>query len=304
MQPLRLLLPLTCAAALLPAGLAAAEPLDEGQMEAAVQEVVPGLREALSSGQATLADVQDQLKQLDQIAERAADPDAGYAAQPHFLRSQVLAMIGETERALDILEPLRSHESAEVADGAYALSAKTLADAGKVEQIEALQQEAKDAGRDQQLLTYLSSLTTQANMAVGKTFPPFSFTSLSGETVDLEEYRGKVVLVDFWATWCGPCVHEMPTVIAAYEKYHDQGFEVIGISLDQEESELRDFINERNMPWPQHFDGQGWKNDLAQKYGIQSIPATFLIGPEGKIVAKDLRGPALEAELKKYLSDG
>ena len=113
---------------------------------------------------------------------------------------------------------------------------------------------------------------------------------------------GKVVLVDFWATWCPPCVAEMPNVIAAYNQYHDQGFEIIGISLDQDKDALLAFTKENKMPWPQYFDGKGWSNEIAGQYGIRGIPATFLIGKDGKIAATDLRGPALKSKLDELLA--
>jgi|TARA_B110000116_G_scaffold144522_1_gene125315 thiol-disulfide isomerase/thioredoxin len=129
------------------------------------------------------------------------------------------------------------------------------------------------------------------------------FTSLAGKEIDLADMKGKVVLIDFWATWCGPCIAELPNVRKAYEDYHDKGFEIIGISLDKakDEAKLKSFVKDENMPWPQAFDGKGWDTDLAQQYGISSIPATFLVGKDGKIVSSNLRGPALSSAVKKEL---
>ena len=131
------------------------------------------------------------------------------------------------------------------------------------------------------------------------------FTSLQGQEIDLAEMKGKVVLVDFWATWCGPCIAELPHMLKTYEKYHEQGFEIIGVSLDSQSSKTRleSFIKAKNMPWPQLFDGKGWKSELAVKYMIKSIPATFLIGPDGTVVATNLRGDALEKNVSKYFTE-
>lgn len=128
-----------------------------------------------------------------------------------------------------------------------------------------------------------------------------AFTATDGSEVDLAAMKDKVILVDFWATWCGPCVGEMPNVIKAYDKYRDQGFEVIGISLDQDKGALEKFVKDRKMTWPQYFDGKGWENELAGKFGIRGIPATFLIGKDGKVAATDLRGEALDEEIEKLL---
>jgi len=142
----------------------------------------------------------------------------------------------------------------------------------------------------------------EAATAVGQPFAPFKETATDGTVIDLAAYKGKIVLVDFWATWCGPCVQELPNVLSAYEKYHAQGFEVIGVSLDKDGAALAAFTKEHKMAWPQIFDGLGWKNKLAQAYGIQSIPATFLLDGEGKIIAKGLRGEALANKVGEALA--
>ena len=147
----------------------------------------------------------------------------------------------------------------------------------------------------------LAAKKAQADLVEGKTFPDFTVTDTSGKPLSIANYKGKVVLLDFWATWCGPCVQELPNVVKTYDKYHSQGFEVIGISLDRDRQKLAGFTKEKKMPWPQYFDGLVWENKLAVKYGINGIPATFLLDGQGKIIAKDLRGEALEQAVAKAL---
>lgn len=152
-----------------------------------------------------------------------------------------------------------------------------------------------------QIGQFLDQITAQINAPGGGDVLEIAFTDLNGHKVDLATMKGKVVLIDFWATWCGPCVAELPNVLEAYKKHHDQGFEIIGISLDEDEAALKSFIKENNMPWPQYFDGKGWKNDIAQKYSVTSIPATYLIGKDGKVVGSNLRGAQLAAEVARQL---
>ena len=141
----------------------------------------------------------------------------------------------------------------------------------------------------------------QAALAAGVKFPDFNEKDTAGKPLAIANYKGKVVLIDFWATWCGPCRAELPNVIATYKKYHNQGFEIIGISLDQDQAKLIGFTKDMNMTWPQYFDDQGWQNKLAVKYGIESIPATYLLDGNGRIIGRDLRGDELTQAVAKAL---
>ena len=127
-------------------------------------------------------------------------------------------------------------------------------------------------------------------------------TLLDGKAFDQKTLQGKVVLVDFWATWCGPCVAEIPNVLEQYEKYHDQGFEVVGVSLDQEREALVKFVAEQKIPWPILFEeagGDGWQHPLATYYGISGIPTVVLIGRDGNVITLDARGEKLGEQLDK-----
>ena len=133
---------------------------------------------------------------------------------------------------------------------------------------------------------------------------PFAVTAkdLSSKPLTLAQYKGKVVLMDFWATWCGPCVGEMPNVQAAYKKYHAQGFDIVGVSLDQSRPALMGFIAENKLPWRQVFDGKGWDSAVPHEYGVHSIPFGLLIGRDGKIAAVDVRGLALATAIEQALA--
>jgi len=149
----------------------------------------------------------------------------------------------------------------------------------------------------------LEGLDSERKLAIGGEPVHFNVKSTDGKTLSPAAYKGKVLLIDFWATWCGPCVAEMPNVRQVYRKYHPKGFEIVGISLDQSREKLNQYVKTNQIEWPQYFDGKYWNNDIAVQYGIKSIPATFLVDRAGKIRYKSLRGKQLEAAVAQLLEE-
>jgi peroxiredoxin len=246
-------------------------------LEIELNILVARTKAKLQSGSADEASLASELKQFDMLMEK-------YRSEGDETLSQLLAV-----KAVIYLQGLEDFDKAE------ALFKRIQRDYPKT----AAAQNANDVLK--MIAKQKESQKIQATLQPGMTFPDFSEKDLAGRPLSVAQFKGKVVLVDFWATWCGPCVEELPNVLAAYEKFHDKGFEIIGISLDESESALKGFISKRGMKWPQYFDGQAWESKMAAKYGVTGIPMTLLIGRDGKIVARDLRGDELEAELKKLL---
>jgi peroxiredoxin len=152
-------------------------------------------------------------------------------------------------------------------------------------------------------MDYAAKLEKVKLTAVGAVAPLFTQNDVNGQPVSLASFRGKYLLIDFWASWCGPCRAENPNVVKAFEKYKDQNFTILGVSLDQPNAREKwlKAIADDHLDWTQVSDLAYWKNAVAVQYGINAIPQNFLLDKEGKIIAKNIRGEALQKTLEKYL---
>jgi peroxiredoxin len=141
----------------------------------------------------------------------------------------------------------------------------------------------------------------QNTLVPGKSLPDFKEADMMGHSLSIGNYRGKVVLVDFWGTWYEPWLNQLPGLLKTYEKHHGQGFEIIGICLDADREAVTKFVKEKKIAWPQFFDGNVWLNKVAVKYGEHKLPANYLLDGQGKIIARNLRPEELEPAITKAL---
>jgi len=150
-------------------------------------------------------------------------------------------------------------------------------------------------------IIFKRKLDVARRIDVGLQAPDISLTDISGKEVSLSSYRGKITLLDFWASWCGPCRMENPAVVKAYKAYHDKGFDIYAVSLDASKAPWKAAVAKDSLAWTQVSDLKGWKSPAAVLYGIQAIPSNILIDKNGLILAKNLRGEELEKKLAELL---
>ena len=258
-----------------------------------------------------------QRKQLDALKEYvAAHPDAEDRADAEDRLAYGYVMTSQYDEALALL--LKKYDDAAKDLSALSMEqlfgtlvaplVQTYVQAGKINEgkdfVARVRKDLGDKAQSEDVAAALDQLAESLKLPSVGEGVEIKFTALDGTEIDVAKMTDKVVLVDFWATWCMPCMQEMPRVKAIYEKYHTNGFEIVGISLDEDKDALQKTIKDRNLAWPQAFDGEAWDTALAKKYGVQSIPTTFLLGKDGKIAALNLRGDALDKKVAELLGEG
>ncbi len=239
-------------------------------------------------------------------------PKSPEAGQAHFVLGRVYSGIGAPERAIEHLEAYLASQAPrsadETAQAKLVLASSYLA-LDRYDEAEKLLREVAGAGLavDQRIVQAaqgeLSRVDALRKIKIGAPAPGVAGTSHQGRSIDLAKLRGKVVLLDFWAAWCAPCRMEMPNVIKTYSDYNKKGFEIIGISLDNNRTDFENFLRDNKMTWPQLYEGSGWGSSVARSYAVNSIPATFLVDRKGNLRYKNLRGPKLREAVEALLAE-
>jgi peroxiredoxin len=251
---------------------------EQTRAEAELKDLVTKVEAKLKDGKKTEADLAEEIKEFDNLLAKHKGEKTDEIAQILFMKGMLyLQVLDNTDKGVAAMELIKRDFP----------DTKSGKEADKI----------LDSVKEQEEVRKISR-----SLVEGSKFPDFEETDVADKPLSIAGYKGKVVLVDFWATWCRPCVMELPNVLETYKKHHAKGFEIIGISLDKDKEKLTNFTKAKEMTWQQFFDGKMWENKLAVKYGVRSIPMTYLLDTEGKIIGKGLTGEDLEAAVDKALA--
>jgi thiol-disulfide isomerase/thioredoxin len=266
------------------AGEQAAEESETNSVDLSeLKQVIDKIQVKVDAGKTNEADYADEIKALDQMIGDYKGTNIEQTARAAYNKGKIyLELFQNTDRGTAILKEIEVHYP----DTKFADEAADLI--GEVVQMQLANEQLQEQ---------------TAQFTNGQPLPDFDLKDLDGKPISLARLKGKVVLLDFWATWCEPCMVEMPNIIATYQKHHGEGLEIIGATSDDDQHALNSFLQkQKDMAWPEYFDGKGSDNEMATKYGIKVIPFNILLDRDGKIIGASLRGPKLEEAVTKALA--
>lgn len=241
-------------------------------------------------------------------------PNSPEAAQAHFSLARIYSSIGDNQNAIDqfsayLAMPGERGGPDVIAQAKYVMGT-CYAGLEKYDDAERIYRDVVNSSNkidpriSDAAKTELAKMGTLRKLKIGASAIAITGTSFQGKKIAFpKDYKGKVVLLDFWAAWCGPCRMEMPNVIAIYNDLHKEGFEIIGMSLDNDKEKFQYFIQDNKMEWPQLYDGKYWQSEYGKLYAVTSIPATFVIDKKGNIRFKNVRGEQLRDAVRQLLDE-
>ncbi len=235
-----------------------------------LNDLITRINDKITQGKTNEIDYVDNLKEFDALFAKHKDAWVTDRAQILVMKAKLyLDLLRKPEKALEIYRMIRD-------------SCPGVQINGNTDELIRVLQKLVDAEK------------IRRTLVIGAKFPDFEVTDLAGKPLASGSLRGKVVLIDFWATWCMPCMVELPFVMKTYNAFHENGFEIIGVSLDQDRQRLEAFLKVKDLRWPQYNDGLFWETKLVLKYGVEALPATYLLDREGRIAGINLRGDQLQ----------
>lgn len=264
--------------------------------------------------QALSARLQSRLKGSDDRREAAREtiaplqafirkyPDAAASDKAYLSLGNMQLAVGESAAAIAAFQHVASQpRDAKLQPIATLMMAQAQAQAGQIAEARTALKKLVETTEGSPVQQAAVEALARLSVAPGQRPPAFLMKDLNGHSQSPDLYKGKVLLIDFWATWCGPCQEEIPNLKRLYQKYHDHGFAILGISLDSQLAPLKEFLREQSIPWPQLCDRRGAKGELARRMGVLSIPTMILVDREGVIRSINARGPALEKAIQELI---
>jgi peroxiredoxin len=252
-------------------------------------------------GTAKPEDVAPEKLIIESAVARSDNPTGEAAQAGYIMHASLEAMCGHYAEAERQLRLVIQHGTGQAPLAAFKEVAEILLQQQRAQALDELADQAEAAKVPQELANHIRMLANFLHIKTGEAFPLFTLTDTAGSTHTLSDYQGHVLLLDFWAIWCKPCVTALPGLLHIYSTYHPRGLDLLGVSLDDNPRMLAGFIQQTGISWPQVIQGQGFNSPICEKYGVWGLPANFLIAPDGTLLAKNLHGEDLDKALAKLI---